>query len=160
MRKRRTRQHQIEDLSYNYVEKQVLLAFCMLRKYDFRDYGYDGTITTFHENGEIETGIIYVQVKATEKLAYSKKGTGFSLPLAKRDLELWIYETSPVVVVCYDASTDEGYFVELHSYFQKNRLTLRNINKTMTVFIDPANKFGPDAVSKLRVLKNDALWKE
>jgi hypothetical protein len=158
MRKRRTRQHQIEDLSYNFVEKQVLLSFFVFRKYAFRDYGYDGTITTFKENGEVEPGVIFVQVKATEKLKFSKKHNGYRLPLSSRDLELWLNEPTPVVIVFYEALRDKAYFVELHEHFKENRLTLRNINKTKSIYLAIDNLFVPDAVLKFRHTKNIKLW--
>jgi hypothetical protein len=50
MKKQRTRQHIIEDLGFNNVEKQVLLAGCIVQRY-FADYGYDGEIQTFDKNG-------------------------------------------------------------------------------------------------------------
>ena len=56
---------------------------------------------------------------------YSERNKGYRLPLSKQDLELWLNETSPVIIVMYDAFIDSGYFVELHGYFQKNRL--RNV---------------------------------
>ncbi|HFA50893.1 MAG TPA: DUF4365 domain-containing protein [Bacteroidetes bacterium] len=143
MRKRRTRQHQIEDLSYNFVEKQVLLAFHIFRRYSLRDYSYDGTISTFNEKGEAEAGMMFVQVKATEKPWFSKRNGGFSLSLSKRDIELWLDESYPVIVVLYDAQNDVGYYVELHSYFRKNRIALQNINKEKTIFIKRENLFSP-----------------
>ena len=47
MRKLRTRQHVLEELSFNFTEKQVLLASHQFIKQTDRQYSYDGTIYTF-----------------------------------------------------------------------------------------------------------------
>ncbi len=79
MRKRRTRQHQIEDLSYNFVEKHVLDAFCIFKRFIGREYGYDAEIETFNRKGEVESGTLFVQVKASDHIKYSKKQNGYKL---------------------------------------------------------------------------------
>ena len=54
-RKRRTREHVIEDLSENHLERKVLLRGHLLRR-PVRDYGVDVTMFHFSETGEIENG--------------------------------------------------------------------------------------------------------
>jgi Domain of unknown function (DUF4365) len=157
MRKRRTRQHQIEDLSYNYVEKQVLEAFCTMERFFQGDYGYDAYVRTFNEAGEVENGEFFIQVKATEKLNYSRKHKGYELALEKRDLELWLNEKSPVIVVLYEASTNRGFFINLQVYFDENRLILRHIGKYKQVFIPTKNAFVPDVIREIRMLKNKII---
>ena len=45
MRKQRTREHIIEDLGFNHVERQVLYAgYTVMRYSQSNDYGYDGLI--------------------------------------------------------------------------------------------------------------------
>ena len=61
MRKLRTRQHIIEDLGFNHVERQVLLAGYVVERHYQHDYGYDGTINTFNEKGEAENGNVLFQ---------------------------------------------------------------------------------------------------
>ena len=77
MRKLRTRQHVIEDLSYNFVEKQVLLGFCTFERYTMRQYSYDEHVFTFDETGQTEDGIFFIQVKATDHLRFSKQKNGY-----------------------------------------------------------------------------------
>lgn len=50
MKKRRTRQHIIEDLGLNHIEKHILLTGNVLRRFSEYDYGYDGMIDTFIMN--------------------------------------------------------------------------------------------------------------
>jgi hypothetical protein len=155
MRKRRTRQHQIEDLSYNFVEKQVLEAFCTMQRFYQRDYGYDAIVHTFKDTGEMENGDFLIQVKATERVRYSRKHKGYELTLEKRDLELWLNEKSPVIVVLFESSTNRGFFINLQTYFEENRLILRHIGKYKQVFVPTKNAFVPSAVREIRLFKND-----
>ena len=46
MKKRRTRQHIIEGLGLNHIEKHILLSGNVLRRFSDYDYGYDGQIET------------------------------------------------------------------------------------------------------------------
>jgi hypothetical protein len=65
--KKRTREHIIADLSSNFVERQVLLCGFTAERVYF-DYGIDLTIRTYNQDGEVEDGFIFVQLKATENL--------------------------------------------------------------------------------------------
>lgn len=155
MRKLRTRQHVIEDLSYNFVEKQVLLGFCTFERYTMRQYSYDGHVFTFDETGQTEDGIFFIQVKATDHLRFSKQKNGYILKLDKRDLELWLDEDMPVVVVLYDAQNDTGFYLDLEAYFRENRFLLKDMHKFMRVYIPADNHFTPESVKNLRINKND-----
>ena len=73
MRKQRTRQHIIEDLGINHVERQILYAGYTFYRYAHNDYGYDGSYTTFNENGEIETMNFNLQLKSTDKIQKQKR---------------------------------------------------------------------------------------
>jgi hypothetical protein len=50
--KLRTRAHVLADLSINHVERQVLLCNFSVGRVQ-HDYGYDLTLATYHETGEI-----------------------------------------------------------------------------------------------------------
>ena len=63
MKKLRTRQHIIEDLGLNHIERQILLSGNVLRRFRENDYGYDGMIETFNEQGEAENLIFMIQLK-------------------------------------------------------------------------------------------------
>ncbi len=66
-RKRRTREHIIEDLSENYLERLVLNSGHLLRR-PSRDYGVDVTMFHFADSGELENGEVRFQLKATDHL--------------------------------------------------------------------------------------------
>lgn len=54
-RKRRTREHILEDLSENHLERNVLLKGHVLRRPE-RDYGVDVSMFHFADDGTIENG--------------------------------------------------------------------------------------------------------
>ena len=140
MRKCRTRQHIIEDLGFNHVERHILLAGYTVNRFTYNDYGYDGLITTFNENGEIENFHIAFQLKSTDIIHYSKTKKAFVFDLSKRDLELWLYNTNPVLLILFDAQKEMSYFIDLQAYFKKNRVSLKNVRKFVRVYI-PENAF-------------------
>lgn len=151
MRKRRTRQHIIADLGVNFVEKQVLLAGYVLVR-EVYDYGNDCYIHTFDAEGETENGEIIVQVKSTDNIRATEKGYAFDLSI--RDLENWLSNRTPTVLILYDARHDTAYFIELQEYFQEHQETLQNVRKFVRVFVPPAGSFSPKAVKHLRTIKN------
>ena len=112
MRKRRTRAHIIEALGFNHVERQVLLAGYTLEKI-IHDYGYDGHIQPFDENGEVEGGLILLQLKSTDKLKLSDTGESVKFDLSVRDLEFWLSSPNVMILIVYDAQMDKAFFVEL-----------------------------------------------
>lgn len=96
--KRRTRAHVLADLSINHVERQALLCGFAVERIQ-HDYGYDLTMTTFNDIGEYESGGVYIQVKATDRLLRLASGKAISWPVSRRDLKLWLKETYPVILV-------------------------------------------------------------
>ena len=156
MRKRRTRAHIIEDLGFNHVEKQVLLADYTVERIRF-DYGYDGYIQTFNDNGEIEPNSILLQLKSTDNINLSgKKETSITFDLSIRDLELWLLSKEMMLLVVYDAQLGQAYFVELKDYFSENREALQNARKFIRIFIPTKNIFTPKAIKTLRAIKNSS----
>ena len=151
MRKCRTRQHIIEDLGFNHVERHILLAGYTVNRFTHNDYGYDGLITTFNENGEVENFHIAIQLKSTDIIQLSKQKKSFVFDLSKRDLELWLYNTNPVLLILFDAQKEISYFIDLQEYFKKNRVPLKNVRKFVRVYI-PENAFFKDSV--LQELRN------
>lgn len=153
MRKRRTRQHFIEDLGFNYVEKQALLGRCTVERKRY-DYGIDGEIITFSDNGEIENGTVYFQLKSTDNIKFFKEKSVIAFDLAKKDLEYWLSETVPIYIILYDAQLDLAYVVDLQNYFKANRILLKNINKFIRIYIPKDNIFSVDEVLNIRNYKN------
>ena len=141
MKKLRTRQHIIEDLGLNHIERQILLSGNVLRRFNENDYGYDGMIETFNERGEAENLIFMVQLKSTDKIQLSLEKGGFIVDLSKRDLELWLKNTLTVLLILYDAQEEVAYFVDLQAYFNENKLLLQNVHKFVRIFMPQKSVF-------------------
>src|SRR5258708_15551551 len=70
-RKLRTREHVLADLSINYVERQALLRGFAVNRMT-TDYGIDLLMRTYSDAGEVESGHVLFQVKATDSLQLHK----------------------------------------------------------------------------------------
>jgi hypothetical protein len=106
----------LADLSINHVERQVLLCGFSVERTQ-RDYGYDLTLVSYNKAGEIEPGLVYMQVKATDQLPWLAGGKQMSWPVSRRDLRLWLQEAYPVVLVIYDGRKEQAYWLSLQEYF-------------------------------------------
>lgn len=148
MRKLRTRQHIIEDLGFNYIERQILKAGFTVTPYYHNDYGLDGHFRTFNEKGEVENKTIEFQLKSTDKI--KRVGQTIKFDLSKHDLELWLLNNSTLLVLLYDAQKELAYFLDIQAYFQQNRLKLHQVDKFIRVDIAIENTFTPETVLSFR----------
>ena len=135
MRKLRTRQHIIEDLGFNHIERQILKGGHIMHRYGHGDYGMDGEIITFNDKGEIDVMNIKFQLKSTDKIKLSKEGDFVKFDLSKRDLEHWLLSSSTVLLLIYDAQNEIAFYLDLQAYFEKNQLQLREIDKFVRIRI-------------------------
>lgn len=119
-RKRRTREHIIADMAVNYLEQHALSCGFAIERIS-HDYGIDANLYTYSNSGELENGCIYIQLKATESPKYSKKGDFLSFAIKKSDLETWLEEPLPVILVVYDVTIDRAYWVYIQRYFESLR---------------------------------------
>lgn len=153
--KTRTRQHRIADLAVNHVERQILLCGHTVERVR-HDYGYDLIAFTYNERGEVEVGVIYFQVKATENLPLLKDGMTITWPVSRRDLILWLREEEPVILVVYDASVERAWWLHLHRHFaDRPTAALFAGTGTLQVHIPLANRVNPPAIRKLGRWKNE-----
>jgi hypothetical protein len=148
MRKRRTREHVIADLSVNHVERFVLRAGHVADR-GFFDYGYDLTVRTFSHNGEVERDFFYIQLKASDVPRYVDSGRSVSVSVAEGDLQLWRKERVPVVLVFYDSAADVAFWGHIQE--------IANSISGVTVRLEVAQKFNEEAVELLRQRKNTII---
>lgn len=133
MRKRRTREHVIADLSVHHVEGFVLRCGWTVERVQ-HDYGIDLIMQTFDANGELESGRVLFQLKATQSLKRSADGTVIPLRLEWRDLLFWLNEAKPVILVLYDAQEDRAFWLNVQEYFRGQRW-MKRAGKTTTVTV-------------------------
>jgi hypothetical protein len=121
-RKKRIRKHVIADLSLHHLAYQVVKCGFTIEAIR-SDYGYDGSIFTYNDQGEIENGNMFFQLKATDHIARYKKKTVFSFPIAKQDIDLWQDEPFPVYLILFDTVAEIAYWLYLQRYLEDNRIT-------------------------------------
>src|SRR5437762_10424564 len=131
MRKRRTRQHVIADLSVNYVERQALLCGFSAERI-VHDYGIDLELFTFTRAGEIEEGSILVQIKASDTLKRDRSASSFPFPIDRRDLVSWLAQPMPVILAVYDAAKDKAYWIYVQNFFKRRDFNVFTAGKTIT----------------------------
>ena len=90
-RKRRTREHVLADLSANHVEKIALNCGFAVERLS-KDYGLDLAIFTFDKRGFCESGVLWMQLKATDQVKTTRDGNAILVRLDRRDVLAWIGE--------------------------------------------------------------------
>jgi hypothetical protein len=120
-RKQRTRQHVIADQSVNYVERTILDAGHTAQRLT-PDYGYDMVLFTYDEQGYLEPGSVYLQLKAGEILEAVRADFVFDLDI--RDYNLWMLEEMPVILILFGALRRRAYWVCIQSYFGQDPVRL------------------------------------
>lgn len=137
-RKRRTRSHVLADLCVNHVERQVLACGFSVERAE-HDYGIDLVLYTYTADGEVENGQVLMQLKATDAISILADGGTIAFPLERADLQRWVYELMPVILIVYDAPRERAYWLYVQSYFERLRRTagfdLEQAGNTVTVHI-------------------------
>lgn len=146
MRKRRTREHVIADLSVHHVEGFVLRCGWTVERTRF-DYGIDLIMRTYGPTGEVENGEVGLQLKATDTLPRSADGLKIPLRLEWRDLLFWLNESMPIILVVYDAVEDQAYWLNVQEYFRGQEWAKRaTAATTVTVHVPISNVLDEAAV--------------
>jgi hypothetical protein len=155
-RKRRTRDHVIADLSFNYLERAVLECGWTCDSYR-ADYGIDAVIRTYSPQGEIENGSILVQLKAkhalkTTRTRLSRRSTSYAFDADARDIRTWVESIEPVILVLFDARTRESYWLHVQAAAPKVSPRASSVR----VHIPRANRLDAKAILKFQHLRNEA----
>lgn len=157
-RKKRTREHIIADLSVNYLERLILLCGYSADSPE-ADYGYDLVMSTYNEEGGIESGFVLFQLKATDSINILKDGKTISFTADKRDLDLWAEELYPAYLVVYDAAKEEAYWLYIQVYLEENGIDINEIGDSLNVHLQITNTVSTDRIEKFRDSKNDIVRK-
>jgi len=121
------------------------------------DYGYDLTISTYDSDGGLENGVIYVQLKAADKIKALRDGETISLSLERKHVVLWRDEVMPVILILYDAAGDRAYWLHVQPYFRVPGFLLRAEQNEVTVHLSQRNVVNEQAVKTFRRLKNEVV---
>jgi hypothetical protein len=153
-RKRRTRQHVIADLSANHVERFIIEEGHTAQRLG-SDYGYDLVLFTHDQQGFIEPGSLFIQLKAAE--SWQAVGANYVFDLDIRDYNLWMLEDFPVLLILFDVFRRRAYWLAVQDYFAENmaRRPKRGA-KTVRVRVPKRRVVNRRAVAKWRDLKREA----
>jgi hypothetical protein len=150
-RKQRTRAHVIADLSANHVERFVLEEGNTAQRLG-SDYGYDLVVFTHDEQGYVEPGWVFIQLKAAETLKVA--GSAYPFDLDIRDYNLWMLEEVPVILILFDVSRRRGYWLWVQNYFKRNLARLpKKGAKTVRVHVPARQPVNRRAIATWRGLK-------
>jgi Domain of unknown function (DUF4365) len=154
-RKQRTRQHVIADQSVHHVEGFILDEGHTAQRV-YSDYGYDLVMSTFDEQGFVEAGLVFLQIKASEKLHETEGVYSFDLDI--RDYNLWMSEQVPLILVLYDSSRQRAYWLAVKDFFLEeiDRQPTKNA-RTIRVKVPSEQRVNRRAVAKWRLLKQAAI---
>lgn len=114
-RKKRTREHVIADLGVHHVEGAILRCGFTAERIA-HDYGLDLYMTTYGADGKAESGWVLFQVKATDHLTREADGATVICRVERADLNRWMGETYPVILVVYDAQADVEYWLYVQAH--------------------------------------------
>lgn len=111
---------------------------------------------TFTEDGEVEEGMILLQLKATDGL--KSRSPFVSWPIERADLVSWLRQPMPVILVVYDAQKDMAFWLYVQSYFHQRRgFNLFAAGKTITVRLPRENIVHPQAIRRFAQFRDSAL---
>jgi hypothetical protein len=155
--KKRTREHIIASLSANTIERYFLKRGHTVLKTD-QDYGVDLMVYTHDQDGYVEAGNIYIQLKATDTPRISDDRTFYSLSVSIRHYNAWLNEAMPVFLILYDAKNERAYWQYVQGYFEGNpALRPKKGAASITVRLPVANEFNEDTVEYVRSRKEAVL---
>lgn len=150
--KKRPRSHIIADLSVNYVERYALKCGFSVEIFA-HDYGYDLNVYTYNSKREAENGSVFMQLKASDSLKI--KGNFIHFSLDKRDINRWINEVYPAILVLYDAKTERAYWLYIQEHFSNIlNFDLSKVRATYTVHINISKIIDIKSMKEFRIRKN------
>ncbi len=157
MRKRRTRQHIIADLSFNHLEWYVLKCGFTIDPTK-HDYGIDANIYTYNDNGEIQDGFIHVQLKASDNFKYLKREPFVSFSIEKAHLDNWLSEPIPVILVLYDPKKHRAYWSYLQRHLKHiEGFSLDKVKNRYSIRVPTKQVINKEAIRKFAEFKNRIL---
>lgn len=118
------------------------------------DYGVDMLLTTYTSEGEVENATVGIQLKATDHLLLSQDGQTISFSADRSDLEYWLEERFPIILIVYDAQEDVAYWVYVQDYFQnRQRKPLEVVGATYTIHLRRADIVNTEAIQLFAAYK-------
>ncbi|MCE2719138.1 MAG: DUF4365 domain-containing protein [Anabaena sp. 49628_E55] len=78
--------------------------------------------------------------------------------IARSDLELWLFEPMPCILIVYDAQLDIAYWLYLQAYFENwAGFDLSKVGESVTVHLPKTNILDQEAIKKFAEYRNCIL---
>lgn len=156
-RKRRTREHVIADLSINHVERFALRSGYAVSRVQ-PDYGLDLMMFTYTARGDVENGLVFMQLKATDHLRWRKDRQAILVRIKRGDLVYWVGEMEPIMLIVYDAKQDRAYWLYIQGAMTGGQIfRLRRRGSTVTIHVPAQNVVNEDAMRQFARYKAERL---
>jgi hypothetical protein len=118
------------------------------------DYGLDASMTTYNRRGEVENGVVWMQVKGTAHPQRVRNKAALAFRVLRQDLVFWMGERYPVIFVLYDAKQERAYWLHIQDAFRSGRLFgLPKIGSRLTIHIPLAQAVNQEVIQRFRQLK-------
>ena len=146
--------HEVETQGLDNFKKIVNKSNALFRELSGRDYGIDGMIELFSEQGFITGRVLLVQVKTTsEFIRKNKRSSDISISLSLSSLEYSKQKNIPFVLIYNSLKQEEEYY-----YLLLNGVDYIENQKTSTIRVPLKNK-SINTISGIRDLCNDFFKK-
>lgn len=109
-RKRRTREHVLAGLAINFLERLALRCGWAVDPVR-TDYGIDAMLFTYAPDGSIESGVVWIQSKASDAPEYGRNRRHVGVRCDTRDIRAWLDEPLPVILVIYDGRREQAFWL-------------------------------------------------
>jgi hypothetical protein len=105
-----------------------------------------------------ENGLIFLQVKATEKTRPALGGQAISFRIERANLQHWLNEFYPVILIVYDVSVDKCWWLPVQDHFGN----LPGFNpfragQTVTVHLPIGQVLDASAIRQFAALRDKAI---
>jgi hypothetical protein len=156
LRKKRTRQHVIADISAHDISAHYVEGFALEEGHTAQrltsDYSYDLLLRTFDEEGYAEPGLVLIQLKSAESL--HMVGSDYVFDVDIRDYHLWKIEEMPVLLILFDAAQRKAFWIAVQQYFSETiSHQPKKGSKTVRVRVPKRQLINRKAIQKIRIMK-------
>jgi hypothetical protein len=97
------------------------------------------------------------RLKATDSLSLLSDQQTIALKVKRADLELWLREPMPYILVLYDAQQEVAYWLYLQAYCQQKGIKIAALGETYTLHVKKHNILNTTTIAKFAAYKTAIL---
>ena len=116
----------------------------------------DLMVKTYDGSGQIEAGYLFCQLRASDSVSYVDGGKGVSVAVDRRDLNVWVDEVYPVILVVYDAARDRAFWFHVQSNLESlGGIDRLKMSAFKSVRLKTRNRVSVKSVRRFADIKNE-----